>query len=203
MQRESVGNDLPRLSPFDPATMVQVLDDRGQGLRVVFFRSRGAADRWGHVVAAVANGDSGETAVPCLISREGSGGDGWPASPPLQSLAMEARPGGRVALLVGMWGQHHWSASFEVINSERRLRIDIACRIAAESAAASLGSTYETRVPAAMDSEQLVLDLGGKRRVLVAFGPETEGKVASDEVFLGPGAQAGRLVRWKYELLCG
>ena len=94
---------LPNLTPFDPATMIQSLDEQGRGVRVVFYRPQSAADRWAHLVATVLNGgEAGETVVPRLISQEGPGPDGWPLSPPLQSLAIEQRAEGAVALLVGM-----------------------------------------------------------------------------------------------------
>ena len=119
----------PPLTPFDPATMIQSLDESGHGLRVVFYRPDDQKDRFGHIIGIVTRG----TATPILPSVELDGKDGWPASPPLQSLSIEQRPQGAVALAVGMSGQSHWSASVEAVSGERRLIFDIACRLGAKT----------------------------------------------------------------------
>jgi len=76
-----------------------------------------------------------------LESIEGESGDDWPESPPLQSLHVEDRPDGRqVALLVGMAGRSHWSASIEPAIDRAELVFDIACRHSAMPA--WLGSQY-------------------------------------------------------------
>src|SRR5687767_2733471 len=110
--------------------MIESLDADGCGLRVVFFKPESAKDRYGHVIAAVENaGQPTERAVTKLVSVEGLGEDGWPLSPPLQSLSIEQRPSGAVALLVGMSGQSHWSASVEAIPGQGKLIFDLACRV--------------------------------------------------------------------------
>lgn len=181
---------LPPLTPFDPATMIQSLDEQGRGLRVVFFRPPSATDRWGHVVATVVgDGEAEETVVPRLISQEGSDPDGWPLSPPLQSLAIENRPEGAVALLVGMSGQSHWSASFEAL-ADRRLKIDIACRLGSGVKEWRLGSTY-----AGHSQGDVRLDIGPD------IVMET---TLSGRILLAVENTAARPVRWKYELqYCG
>ena len=203
MEFEAVAAPLPPLSPFDPATMIQSLDEQGWGLRAVFFRPQSAQDRWGHVIATVGPSPGGENVTARLVSHEGAGRDGWPLSPPLQSLAIERRPEGAVALLVGMAGQSHWSASFEAL-ADRRLKIDIACRLGAGAGESRLGSRYAANAaPVAPSPGRVALDLSGKRQLLIAFGPEIEEKVASDSVFLGVRGTTKQPVRWQYELYCG
>ena len=64
-----------------------------------------------------------------LESVEGSASDDWPASPPLQNLSIEElAPGRRAALLVGMAGRSHWSASIEPVPGQAALLFDVACR---------------------------------------------------------------------------
>ncbi len=129
---------LPALAPFDPATMIQTVDRAGHGLRVVFYK-RG--DRWGHVVAAV----SGEHVSPLLVSVEGTNEQVWPPSPPLQSLSIEQRATGAVALLVGMAGRSHWSASVASIPNAASqtygFEFDLACK--ASGGESQLGSQYK------------------------------------------------------------
>ena len=92
-------------------------------LRVEFVHQ---GDRFGHVIFAVSA--TGE-AERLLESIEDTGRDNWPASPPLQSLSLEALPDGRpVALLVGMAGGSHWSASVEPLADRPALLFDVACR---------------------------------------------------------------------------
>lgn len=76
------------------------------------------------------------------ISVEGDEKDGFPPSPPLQSLSIEEVHGNRVALLVGQAGVGHWSASIES-NQRDMFVFDIAART--DSAVARLGSEYQIR----------------------------------------------------------
>src|SRR5512145_957858 len=91
-------------------------------LRVVF-RWRG--DRYGHTVKRRIDG----VWRPLLESIEGTADDDWPLSPALQSLHIERRPNGPVALLVGQAGSSHWSASVEADQNCSALIFDLACRI--------------------------------------------------------------------------
>lgn len=69
-------------------------------------------DRYAHEVSWF----DGRDWTDVLSSVEGSPLDAWPASPPLQSLHFESRPGNReLALLVGMAGKSHWSVSIDSI----------------------------------------------------------------------------------------
>ena len=108
-------------------------------LRVDFDR---AHDRWKHRVSLVLPEASGVVCPLLLLeSVEGNSQEDWPASPPLQFVSIETRPKKPpVALLMGMAGGSHWSASIEQYPAERALRFDIACR--AKSRPENLGSLY-------------------------------------------------------------
>ncbi|HEY2761172.1 MAG TPA: hypothetical protein VGI75_10520 [Pirellulales bacterium] len=93
-------------------------------------------DRFQHQIAPASTG-----CTPILLSNEGTADDLWPASPVLQSLHIESRPGGiQAALLVGTAGRSHWSMSVETDPSKNRFVFDIACRI--HDSPDWLGSTY-------------------------------------------------------------
>jgi hypothetical protein len=102
---------------------IEATDSNGVKLRVEFVW---LGDRFGQVVSAT---ESEGEVVSVLESVEGTKVDDWPPSPPLQSLRIEELPGGRcVALLVGMAGRSHWSASVEPVAGEAALIFDVACR---------------------------------------------------------------------------
>jgi hypothetical protein len=114
---------------------IEARGDNGIGLRVEFVW-RG--DRFGHAISWI-NEDG--VAQPLLESIEGLGTDAWPASPPLQSLTLHTLPSGHpAALLVGMAGRSHWSASVEATAGRATLQFDIACRHSAQPE--WLGSRY-------------------------------------------------------------
>jgi hypothetical protein len=95
-------------------------------------------DRYAHEVSV----RSGDAWLPALVSVEGSPAHDWPASPPFQSLHIEQRDDGRtLALLVGMAGKSHWSASIEIDPPSACVLFDVACR-ARDCHAGSLGSAY-------------------------------------------------------------
>jgi hypothetical protein len=107
-------------------TTLDATDSAGLVLRVRFTRER---DRYAHAILAV---------EPCgrehllLESVEGTPDDEFPRSPPLQSLSIEElAPGRRAALLVGMAGGSHWSASIEAVPGHAALIFDVACRVSA------------------------------------------------------------------------
>lgn len=108
-------------------------------MRVDFDRS---TDRWKHRISLVLPEASGIVSPLLLLeSLEGTSADDWPVSPPLQFVSIETRPKKPpVALLMGMAGSSHWSASIEQYPAERALRFDIACR--AKSRPENLGSRY-------------------------------------------------------------
>jgi hypothetical protein len=113
---------------------IDAVGTSGYALRIEFVRH---GDRYGHTIFVV---DPSGCAAPVLESVEGTASNAWPPSPPLQSLSIEElAPGRRAALLVGMAGRSHWSASIEPIAGEAAAMFDIACRA---DAAGSLGSQY-------------------------------------------------------------
>jgi hypothetical protein len=110
----------------------------GGGLSVRFHRRE---DRFAHEVWLVDRG----AWVQVLASCEGLPLDDWPASPPLQSLTVERRAGERqLALLVGMAGHSHWSASVELEPAAACLTFDVACRVRDRG---PLRSCYRTLLP--------------------------------------------------------
>lgn len=104
----------------------QVIESRspdGVGIRIEF---AWLGDRFGHVVLRI---DKDAAVQPLLESIETLGADAWPTSPPLQSLSLHTLPSGQpAALLVGMAGSCHWSASVEAVAGHAALQFDIACR---------------------------------------------------------------------------
>jgi hypothetical protein len=107
------------------------------GLLRVEFVSLG--DRYRHLISLI--NSEGKT-QPLLESIEGTATDDWPPSPPFQSLSIQTLPDRRtVALLVGMAGGTHWSASIEPITGKTELLFDIACRHAKDPQ--YLGSQYK------------------------------------------------------------
>lgn len=110
-------------------------------------------DRYFHRIESL----SGNTARLLLESLEGSDNDQWPSSAPLQQLSIEERPGNRqVALLVGMAGRSHWSASVTAARQDRSLLFEMACRT--NDTLARLLSSYRIRggiQPGAVRDNQL------------------------------------------------
>jgi hypothetical protein len=93
-----------------------------------------------------------------MASVEGDATHRWPTSPPLQSLAFEARGEQSVALGVGMAGGAHWSGSIETLAEPLALRFDYACRSTEEPE--FLGSTF-LLAPEASSARLQVTDLAG------------------------------------------
>src|SRR5262245_28759161 len=87
---------------------ISAVDDFGRGLQVEFVWK---SDRFGHVISLL-----DPQREPCAVweSIEGTPAEPWPTSPPFQSLTIQEVSAGRTAaLLVGMAGANHWSASVE------------------------------------------------------------------------------------------
>lgn len=95
-------------------------------------------DRFAHEIW-VADGDDWR---PVLLSVEGTPEQSWPASAPLQTLHVETRSEGPLALLVGMAGKCHWSASVELNSARQRVCFELAARVRPPGSP-WLGSTYE------------------------------------------------------------
>jgi hypothetical protein len=141
-------------------------------------------DRFMHRISAAS---AAGVVLSLLESVEGTPADDWPASPPLHSLSItELALGRRAALLVGMAGRSHWSASIEALPGAAEILFDLACRHS--DLPQWLGSRY--RVPP-----------GGAGR----FTVEPQGsRVASDDraglITVEPLPALGRsgTARWKY-----
>ena len=156
-------------------------------------------DRYAHDIV-VADGESWQVV---LKSLEGTPEDAWPASPPLQSLHVETRGDDRqLALLVGMAGKSHWSASVELDPQTGRITFDVACRVRA-SEAGTLGSSYRTSEPVdATDTRRIVIECGGAQVICQSLGDaclhcdaQSANIVASASAETGP-----RTIRWGYVL---
>lgn len=118
-------------------------------LRMDFHRT---GDRLAHRIwlksgpATAAAGPSDPLEETLLLeSLEGTNSEDWPASPPWQQLDWHSLPGrGQAALLVGLAGRSHWSASIEPVKCGWVL--DIACRVKSAPQgcrlATRLGSSY-------------------------------------------------------------
>ena len=90
-------------------------------LRVVF---EWHGDRFGHFIQRHMLGRW----ITVLGSLEGTPNDEWPLSPPLQTLHIEERPDGPVALLIGRAGSSHWSTSILALTDRGGFLFDLACR---------------------------------------------------------------------------
>ena len=139
------------LTQHDPARLDAAAHDPC-GLRVAFDWQ---TDRYSHQLFGLIDG----CAVPLLASCEGTANDRWPASPPFQQLSVEEGAGGeRIAFLVGMAGQSHWSASVQVSVGVPRAEFDVACL--AREPACDLGSAYRSQVvPHSADARRITFPL--------------------------------------------
>jgi hypothetical protein len=161
------------------------------GLRVRFFRH---ADRYAHEIWLCDNGRW----RPALASIEGTPEEDWPASPPFQSLDVEQREGRPLALLVGMAGASHWSASVQIDPLEPCLHFDVAARVRGLRTG-PLGSAYRAAPDwsdADPDGCPLAIELSsGPAPALV----EREGPVVRIAVAASTDP-APRTIRWAYRL---
>ena len=86
-----------------------------------------AGDRQAHQLL-LGDGQGGWTVL--ASSLEGTPQQAWPPSPPLQSIDVDLRAAaGPLALLVGMAGKSHWSASVAVDRANESITFDVACRL--------------------------------------------------------------------------
>ena len=173
----------------------------GGGLGVRFFRRD---DRVAHEIGLAVSG--GWTVV--LASCEGSAEDEWPPSPPLQPVHIAAREGNRqVALLVGMAGKSHWSASIELDPTLGSLVFDVACR-RRPGDLGPLESRYRLlRPPREFNHERAVFDGAGAQRLIIECSDASESsRISTDAEELRvlptavqPGVTA-QTVRWAYRI---
>jgi hypothetical protein len=102
---------------------IDAVGSDGVGLRLEF---RWLGDRYGHFISQIGPTKDAEL---ILESIEGAPPVAWPPSPPFQSLTLQnLANGASAALLVGMAGRSHWSASIEAVPNRAELLFDIACR---------------------------------------------------------------------------
>lgn len=173
-------------------------------LRVDFIK---LADRYRHELSAVIREGSIENVIPLCSSVEGTSDDPWPPSPPLQSLSIEKLSDGRTAaLLVGMAGKSHWSASIAEVAGFAAIEFDFACRCA--EVPARLGCEYR-----AAQQIDVVHDKPGVLLLQPAFGImiliSSQQLVAqaerTDRTFRfepsGNPFAGSRTARWKYGVL--
>jgi hypothetical protein len=164
----------------------------GGGFQVAFERQ---GDRYGHTVSLVQEG----RAVTLVVSLEGSADERWPASPPLQQLHVEVRPGGvQVALLVGMAGTSHWSLSCALDPAIGEVSVEAACRV--RDTPQWLGSSYRlaegTRALQCAEGVRLQSLAGGCRIEAESVVCPTDGRLEfplSIEAVDGPST-----LQWRY-----
>lgn len=177
-------------------------------LRVRFHR---LGDRIAHAIEW-AGGPSPRT---LLNSIEGDPDQDWPPSPPLQELHFETRPDGqRLALLVGMAGHSHWSASIALDAAGTALEFDLACRL--RETPNRLGNQYHWGAnvqgePSAGDRHRCMLRFPEGIVLVVALpaGEAPPPALAPSEAGLTiapplPDRVGAQTVRWRWRLAeCG
>lgn len=199
---------MPSIAPPIPNRLELALRE-GTLLRVDFDR---ALDRWKHRISLVLPEGTGVVSPLLLLeSVEGNSSEEWPGSPPLQFVSIETRPKKPpVALLMGMAGSSHWSASIEQLPAERTLRFDIACR--AKSRPENLGSRYriaprvqlesakDESAPLRLTAAGLTFELTGEQN---ADSPLPALSAADQQLrihFGEPVGNEGQTYRWVYRL---
>ena len=160
---------------------IEATGANGRLLRVEFVW-RG--DRFGQLISVV---EASGQIHSMLESVEGTPTDDWPPSPPLQGVVVETRPDGRrVALLVGMAGGSHWSASVEAPSGVAELIFDLACRHA--KSPVWLGSRYRRLA-------------GGEEWTLSISGDAAQVTHAGATISVGPHSVAGvGTTRWRFSV---
>jgi len=172
---------------------IDAFGPNGLGLRVEFaWRD----DRYEHTVKVITPQDETE-GIPLACSLEGSPSDDWPASPAFQQLLVESRgPDRRIALLVGMSGTSHWSASIEPVVGATAFDFDVACRL--RQTPLHLCATYAEVLP----PEDSLDDAQCRHLTITAESPAEITRSASGWTIQPPRADR-RLpdtVRWRYRL---
>jgi hypothetical protein len=158
------------------------------GLRVRFCW-RG--DRYAHEIWL----PDGADWIRALSSVEGSPEEDWPASPPLQSLVIDRREDGRtVALLVGMAGNSHWSASAQIDPQLPGVRFDVACRVR-DWQAGPLGSAYQANADCVPDD---ALEIEPGHPFAPAHVERHDGLIKI--VVAASSGEGARTIRWGYRL---
>jgi hypothetical protein len=163
------------------------------------------ADRYRHLVSLASRAGY----VDLLESVEGAADEAWPASPPLQWLDLSApEPGRTLALLVGMAGKSHWSASIELHAMVGLVVCDVACRVHG-AARGPLGSCYRALGPLrALGAGRILVDgpPGHGAALAVEIDVQSGGRLAIDgdviriEPALAPQGTPAQTIRWTYSI---
>jgi hypothetical protein len=164
-----------------PNESIEAVGNDGIRLRLEF---RWLGDRYGHLIARIKSEGNSE---PLFESIEGALSDTWPPSPPLQTLSIEKMANGHpAALLVGMAGRSHWSASIEPVPDRAELIFDIACRHSDKPR--YLGSQYRT--------------LAAPENVIAIRGLDSEIEQQAEGWLIRPGSTSTNTptTRWKYAI---
>jgi len=170
------------------------------GLRVRFAFQ---GDRFAHFVEVAQGGEW----ITLLASMEGSPLEDWPPGPPLQSIHLESRPPERqLALLVGMAGKSHWSASVE-LDPAGWVSFDVACRLRSAEPV-RLGSAYRLLQPVGEkhDTRIVVADCSGHAILCVETwepGGPARLQVDGEQIGILPtdmAVDSPRTVRWGYRM---
>jgi hypothetical protein len=125
-----------------------------------------------------------------LESLEGASNDVWPSSPPLQTLHIEERPDGPVALLIGRAGSSHWSTSILALTEGGGFVFDLACR--AQVRPVQLVATYRRLA----ESLEIITESGRSELTNIATGP-------SADLRIGPvnwPSSFPATVQWRYRI---
>ncbi len=179
--------------------------------RVLEARFFVAGDRYGHVISL----KTAQRGGVILESVEGAPDDAWPPSPPLLSLASPQdstskilSSGRKVAMLLGMAGQSHWSLAAELVTSPEGewLIFDLACRTAA--APSFLGSRYRLGPDARWDAAADVVSLPQRSARLRVDASAAVATCSPREIEIVPRAASisppatrfPATIRWKYSI---
>jgi hypothetical protein len=138
---------------------LNAIDRSGVRLAVQF---KWLDDRYGHTVTVDRRGSR----MPLLESLEGSSGNDWPSSPPIQEISdctIESDSNrGEVILFVGAAGRSHWAMTLTIRDHwidhaarvyQSEIFFDVACRVSDRPA--WLGTSYRVLCGQVAVSEKL------------------------------------------------
>jgi hypothetical protein len=183
----------------------------GRDFALVFGRAEGMPGRWTHVIeAARAPGGPREVVARAVEMDAGRVDPEDVSGPVFQELQFQVDPEGwPVALLLGMSGRHHFSASFrlEVTPIGPSIAADVADRCR-EQKPFSTASNYKVLLPAGelvvCEDDRIAWD-GDAGRIAFAAGPDSAVCIAdagrrSSWVGAGPtwSENPGPTRRWRY-----
>lgn len=152
-------------------------------------------DRLAHTVGLVLP----QRVVPLLASAEGTPDDDWPPSPPLTTVETPSGSSHAQALLLGMAGRSHWSASIRISQPDLSIEFEVACRI--KEPPAWLGSSYRTMVAVEMTGPGAQMKVDGQIVRIAAVGGSVH--VTPDGLKIGVAPPEGpfpQTVRWNYSI---